>query len=207
MFCVSLCHKTKINFMSGDLFRNKYRIASARAYWHDYNHGYYFITICTNKREHFFGEIHEHKMELSKIGDFANSYVDKINATFKDAQILSHVIMPNHVHLIVAVDNTFKRYARKRKVKNNIDVNEDMRKISKHCGRLSNIILKYKSSVTTFALQNDIPFMWQSRFYDRIIRDYAEFENVDNYIKNNVVKWNDDEYHHPRRDASNTQMK
>ena len=115
--------------------------------------------------------------------------------------------MPNHVHLIVAVDNTFKRYARKRKVKNNIDVNEDMRKISKHCGRLSNIILKYKSSVTTFALQNDIPFMWQSRFHDRIIRDYAEFENVDNYIKNNVVKWNDDEYHHPRRDASNTQMK
>ena len=193
--------------MSGDLFRNKYRIASARAYWHDYNHGYYFITICTNKREHFFGEIHEHKMELSKIGDFANSYVDKINATFKDAQILSHVIMPNHVHLIVAVDNTFKRYARKRKVKNNIDVNEDMRKISKHCGRLSNIILKYKSSVTTFALQNDIPFMWQSRFHDRIIRDYAEFENVDNYIKNNVVKWNDDEYHHLSRDASNTQMK
>ena len=104
--------------------------------------------------------------------------------------------MPNHVHLIVDVDNTVKRYTRKRKAKNNIDTNEDMSKISKRCGRLSNIVSKYKSSVTTFALKNDIPFMWQSRFHDRIIRDYKEFENVDNYIKNNVFNWNDDEYRH-----------
>ena len=43
--------------MSNDLFRNKYRIPSARADWHDYNIGYYFITICTDKRIHYFGEI------------------------------------------------------------------------------------------------------------------------------------------------------
>ena len=184
------------HFMSGDLFRNKYRIDSARADWHDYNHGYYFITICTNKREHFFGEIHDHKMAFSTLGNFANSYIDKINVMYKDVQILSHVVMPNHVHLIVDVDNTVKRYTRKRKAKNNIDTNEDMSKISKRCGRLSNIVSKYKSSVTTFALKNDIPFMWQSRFHDRIIRDYKEFENVDNYIKNNVFNWNDDEYRH-----------
>ena len=195
--------------MGEDLFINKYRIASARAYWHDYNHGYYFITICTNKREHCFGEIHEQEMTLSRLGDYANSYIDKINAMYKDAQVLSHVVMPNHVHLIVAVDNTVKRYTRKRKIKNNVEVNEDMREISKHCGRLSNIVLKYKSSVTTFALKNDIPFMWQSRFYDRIIRDYDEFINVDNYIKNNVINWNDDEYRNPCpcRDASNAPKK
>ena len=207
MVCLSLRCETKISFMSEDLFRNKYRIASARACWHDYNHGYYFITICTNKREHFFGEIHEQKMTFSKLGDYANFYIDKINAMYKDVRILSHVVMPNHVHLIVAVDNAVKRYTRKRKVKNNVDVNEDMREISKHCGRLSNIISKYKSSVTTFALKNDIPFMWQSRFHDRIVRDYNEFINVDNYIKNNVINWKDDEYCHPRRDASNTPMK
>ena len=192
--------RNKNHFMYGDLFKNKYRIASARADWHDYNHGYYFITICTNKREHFFGEIHNHKMEFSTLGIFANSYIDKINDMYKDAQILSHAVMPNHVHLIIAVDNTIKRYIRKRKthtIKKNIDTNEDMRKISQHCGRLSNIVSKYKSSVTTFALKNDIPFMWQSRFHDRIIRNHKEYENVDNYIKNNVFNWNDDEYHHP----------
>ena len=80
--------------MNDDLFKNKYRIPSARAYWHDYNHGCYFITICTKNREYFFGEIHDGKMTLSEIGLFADSYVDKINALYDDAQILSHIVMP-----------------------------------------------------------------------------------------------------------------
>lgn len=40
-----------------DKYRNKYRIKSARANWHDYNGGIYFITICTKNRAHYFGEI------------------------------------------------------------------------------------------------------------------------------------------------------
>ena len=27
------------------------------------------------------------------------------------------------------------------------------------------------------------------------IRDYNEFNNIDNYIKNNVINWKDDEYY------------
>lgn len=39
-------------------FQNKYRISSARLKNWDYgNNSAYFITICTRKREHFFGEI------------------------------------------------------------------------------------------------------------------------------------------------------
>ena len=123
--------------MGEDLFRNKYRIVSARAYWHDYNHGYYFITICTNKREHCFGEIHEQEMTLSRLGDYANSYIDKINAMYKDAQVLSHVVMPNHVHLIVAVDNTVKRYTRKRTARL---ATENFSSIRKHFRRDGNIL-------------------------------------------------------------------
>ena len=43
--------------MSNDKFKNKYRIKSTRATWHDYNGGAYFITVCTKNMEHFFGEI------------------------------------------------------------------------------------------------------------------------------------------------------
>ena len=56
-----------------DLYNNKYRIPSARAQWHDYNCGFYFITICTEKRENFFGEIYNDKIALFKLGIFANS--------------------------------------------------------------------------------------------------------------------------------------
>ena len=39
-------------------FGGKYRIPSARAKWWNYtNDGVYFVTICTQNREHFFGEI------------------------------------------------------------------------------------------------------------------------------------------------------
>ena len=40
-----------------DKYQNRFRIPSARAIWHDYNGGIYFVTICTKNREHYFGEI------------------------------------------------------------------------------------------------------------------------------------------------------
>ncbi|HRC31964.1 MAG TPA: transposase, partial [Bacteroidia bacterium] len=41
-----------------DKFKNKYRIPSARLQTWDYaSEGFYFITICTKNRKHFFGEI------------------------------------------------------------------------------------------------------------------------------------------------------
>ena len=72
---------------------------------------------------------------------------------------------------------------------------EKMYEIAKQCGRLSSIISIFKSSVTKYAIKNDIHFGWQTRFYDRIIRDYNEFINIDNYIKNNVINWKDDEFY------------
>ena len=37
--------------MSDEKFKGKYRIPTARAKWHCYNGGCYFITICTMNRE------------------------------------------------------------------------------------------------------------------------------------------------------------
>ncbi len=49
-----------------DKFQNKYRIPSARANWHDYNGGIYFITICTKNREHYFGEIAHYCRDVAR---------------------------------------------------------------------------------------------------------------------------------------------
>ena len=183
----------KLEFMENDLFRNKYRIPSARAYWHDYNCGYYFITICTEKREHYFGEIYDKKMCFSQLGRYTDSYINKMNSSLQDSDILSYVVMPNHIHLIIAVYKTKKKY--QDFIKNETDFNETMSYISRKCGRLSNIILKLKSGITRYALKKEIPFKWQERFHDRIIRDNNEFEIKDNYIKNNISNWKDDEYY------------
>jgi REP element-mobilizing transposase RayT len=59
---------------------------------------------------------------------------------------------------------------------------------------LGSIVRGFKSSVTTYARKNDIPFGWQERFYDRIIRDDQEFERISNYIETNPENWKDTNY-------------
>jgi len=55
---------------------------------------------------------------------------------------------------------------------------------------LSAIINHYKSAVTRFCKKRKIiNFSWQSRFYDRIIRNEYELQNIRDYIYYNPVKW------------------
>ena len=74
------------------------------------------------------------------------------------------------------------------------DVNEEMQYIANQCGRMSHIISRFKSFITKYAKDNDIPFKWQTRFYDRIIRDYADYIVTEHYINNNISKWKDDDF-------------
>jgi REP element-mobilizing transposase RayT len=177
--------------MSNDLFKNKYRIPSARADWHRYNIGWYYITICTDKRVHYFGEITNKQMHLSQIGKFTDSFLNELHLIYNDAAVLSYVVMPNHIHMIIAVEKTSPHKSDK---KINEDVNEEMQYIANQCGRMSHIISRFKSFITKYAKDNDIPFKWQTRFYDRIIRDYADYIVIEHYINNNISKWKDDDF-------------
>ena len=74
--------------MSEDKFKNKYRIPSARAGWHDYNGGIYFITICTKNREHYFGKIiAEQQIQLSKIGQYTDEQIRNVQMHYPYAEI------------------------------------------------------------------------------------------------------------------------
>ena len=85
-------------------FQNKYRIPSARAAWWDYgNDAAYFITICTAEHIHYFGEIHNGEMELSEIGKIALQCWHRIPNQFPFAKLDAFVLMPNHIHGILAI--------------------------------------------------------------------------------------------------------
>jgi len=90
--------------MSDEKFKNKYRIKSARAVWHDYNGGIYFITVCTKNREHFFGEINNGNIQLTKIGEYVSENLEGITDHYPYAEIPLFVVMPNHWHAIVFID-------------------------------------------------------------------------------------------------------
>lgn len=183
-----------------DRFKNKYRILSSRAPWHDYNGGIYFVTINTYNRQRFFGEVVDDgdchfRMDLSEIGKYADECVIKMESLHDDIHVPLYQIMPHHIHLIIVVDSPSIVETSHCDVSTEDDrlKNVQMQTIANRCGRLSHIISGFKYAVTFFARKNDISFAWQSRFYDRIIRDVDELNHIAAYIENNVPKWGCDE--------------
>ena len=98
--------------MSDDKFQHKYRIDSARAWWHNYDGGAYFITICTENRDHFFGEIKNGVMVLSEIGEYAFEQFDGVSKHYPYATIPLFTIMPNHIHAIVFIGDNMVSHCR-----------------------------------------------------------------------------------------------
>lgn len=171
-----------------DKFRNKYRISSTRLQNWDYGrNAAYFVTICTQGREHYFGDIVDGKMQLSPIGKLAEKYWMEIPQHFPFVQLNAFVVMPNHVHGIIVIDR-------------NDDINRDAVQTPKlgvstwKSGTLGVIINQYKRAVTINARKINPHFAWQSRYHDHIIRNDKSFERICNYILLNPENWDEDRY-------------
>jgi len=59
---------------------------------------------------------------------------------------------------------------------------------------IASIIRGFKIGVTKYAMNNNIPFEWQGRYYDHIIRDENDLNRIRKYIIKNPSKWEMDEY-------------
>ncbi|MBI9056648.1 MAG: hypothetical protein JEZ01_02640 [Labilibaculum sp.] len=184
-------------------FQNKYRIPSARAVWWNYsNEGSYFVTICSHKRQFFFGDVSDQKMELSSIGKLADQFWSEIPYHFPFVKLHAFVVMPNHVHGIIEIINHANNaetlhatsvHEMPMPDKSNAK-NENMAAISPKKGSLACIIRSYKSAVTKKARLINPKFKWQERFHDHIIRDDQEYYRISNYINNNPQKWGEDKF-------------
>jgi REP element-mobilizing transposase RayT len=67
--------------------------------------GLYFITICTNHRQHIFGEVLNSQMILNDTGKVADECWQAIPQHFPNAILHEFVVMPNHVHGIIELTN------------------------------------------------------------------------------------------------------
>jgi REP element-mobilizing transposase RayT len=183
-------------------FQNKYRISSSRLKNWDYGkNGAYFITICTRKREHFFGKIttidDENEMQFNEIGLLANEFWAEIPKHFPFVELGNYQVMPNHVHGILIIDkkNVVDDVIVETLHCNVSTINEQMAKISPKPGTISTIIRSYKSVLTKHAHYIHADFEWQERFHDHIIRDSESFERIQHYIEKNVANWKDDKFY------------
>lgn len=203
-------------------FQSKYRIPSTRLQTWDYsNNGAYFITICTQNREHFFGNIQNGIMQLSEIGKLAVQYWIEIPNHFPFIELGSFVVMPNHVHGILIINNNITNSVETRLIAshNNNEPrfigshnneNNETRLIASlqqnHGGfsgdknpmindNISKIIRWYKGRCSFECRKIHSNFGWQSRFHDHIIRNSKSFDIIQNYIFENPLNWKNDKFY------------
>jgi len=136
---------------------------------------YYFITICLKKRKEFFSHIVNSELILTEFGKILDEVWNNL-PKYYNVELDYYIVMPDHFHGIVIIDNT-------------LNVKDDK---GKDPLTLSDIIGKFKSYSTRKirnVISNKIEFEWQKSFYDRIIRNEVEFYNIRKYIKENPLRW------------------
>ena len=135
--------------------------------------GIYFITICTHNRKCLLSNIIVGEglcalpqNTLTPIGNEIEKSIQYINDNYIGVKIDKYVIMPNHIHLILILDDS-----------------------GGHGNPpLQNVIGKLKS-YTTNKFGN---ILWQRSYHDHIIRGEKDYRKIWEYIDTNVIRWKKD---------------
>ncbi len=185
-------------------YKDQYRNKSNRLQNWDYSWvGYYFITIATKNREHYFGEIQNQKMNLSTIGKVAKTEWLNTPNIRPDMNIVidEFCIMPNHFHAIINIgQNQYNQRQHRGYAMHRISTTPQTitkNKFGPQRKNLSSIVRGFKSAITTYTRKNNIEFAWQTNYHDHIIRNDDELHRIREYIINNPQKWTIDKQNKP----------
>ena len=141
--------------------------------------GYYFVTICTRHKRCVLSRItgsgEGTEVQLTAVGRIVQKCWDRMNSVAPHIRTDYFCIMPNHIHGIVVIEAHPKEAARS----------------------LPDLIHGFKSAVTReynrIADPNEKNLLWQSSYYDEIIRNEAMLLRARKYIEDNPYKWVEDE--------------
>ena len=167
---------------------------SPRADFLSYQQGTFFITICTFNRIHYFGNILDSKMYFTELGEYVENQLTHANSFCSYIDVLSHVVMPNHIHSIIKVsmDSSLIGYNESLHQRHPNPYLRENPCFERIAPALSRYINSFKGSVTKYANNIGIKRVWQSRYHDRLIRNKTELTKISDYILNNVEKWQSD---------------
>lgn len=170
---------------------------SIRLQGYDYSQaGAYFITICTQNRTCLFGNVMDGKMVLNDAGLVAENCWLEIPDHFPNTTMDEFVIMPNHIHGIIIINeidppNAVVGVQYLEPQRNEPQRNRYQKIIPKSIG---SIVRGFKIGVTKWFRQNtDVYHVWQRNYYEHIVRNDDALNAIRQYIINNPLKWRDDE--------------
>jgi putative transposase len=171
----------------------KHHRRSIRLRGYDYTSaGGYFITIVTYQRECLFGKIINGKTKLSDYGKIADECWWDIPNHFPNVELGAYVVMPNHVHGIIIINDRSDANASDRRDTPWRVPTEQFGK--PRSGSIGTIVRQYKSSVTrTIIKRGGKSAIWQRNYYEHIIRDADDHNRIHSYIESNPSMWEDDD--------------
>ena len=149
---------------------------------YDYSqNGAYFITVCVEKRRPILstvvgrGDHTPPQVELTACGRVLDKYIRGIEGAYKSVSVDKYVIMPNHFHLLISIaapDNAHGGVWSPRPT--------------------AQTVLRSLKTMVTKEIGRPI---FQTSFYDHIIRDENDYLTRWNYIDTNPARWAEDEYY------------
>ena len=130
--------------------------------------GAYFITICTHERRKILSEI---------VGDDAHIVPKPYGVTVEKylrnvPEIEKYVIMPDHIHMIIRLDDGSMWASTPTGIK------------PQH-NRVSNIV----RSIKVLVAKEVGCSIFQRSYYDHVIRNQQDYDEIWQYIDNNPRKW------------------
>ncbi len=149
-----------------------------RLSYYDYSTpGAYFVTICAQNKRCLFSRIVGRglapaEIEYTEYGKIAQTQLLLLEERYPTLKIDSYVIMPNHIHGIFILEDAAGASPRP---------------------TVMDIVCAYKS-LTTRACKAARPIekIFQSSFYEHVIRGREDYEEISKYIQENPQRWNSD---------------
>jgi REP element-mobilizing transposase RayT len=138
---------------------------------YDYSqNGCYFLTLCTKEKACVLGKVISDAngspaVSLSAMGETVRTVLMEMADYSTGFQIDHYVIMPNHLHLILTLDDFGGQGTGRPTVMS---------------------VVHYLKRTVTKRLGISI---WQPSFYEHVIRNRGSYEEIHNYITGNPGKW------------------
>ncbi len=157
-------------------FRN-YRIESTRMPNWDYTRGWYFITICTQHKQPYFGSIKNHIMRLSCTGDIVAEEWERSALLRPLVRFDAWIIMPDHFHAIVRLQ------------KQQESPESTPSPLPWKPGVPGAVAGQFKAACTKRIRRECISdFAWHSRYYERCIHNYSALQAIRYSIMGNPLR-------------------
>ena len=159
--------------------------------------GAYFVTICTYGRECLLGAMVAGSMEPSLRGGVVEACWRALPGHFPGTSLDAFVLMPNHVHGIIVITarargNTEGMREPQQVDRADLSIPARSRPCGTQPGSLGAMVQSFKAVSTRRVNRLDHNrghCLWQTSYYERIIRNERELDAIREYIANNPAQW------------------